>query len=616
MTQLRPISLCNTVYKVISKIIVRRLRNLLPKLISPIQVAFVPGLGSDLVELIMWSITSVQHKVVLNGEELNSSRWKCIKVSRGGPSISHLFFADDLILFGDASLTQVGIMKECLDVLCSLSGHQVSFSKSRVFCSNNIIEGVARNIAIACGSPLTKNLGKYMGVPLIHGRITNHTYNESVKLPSEVCRRLDKINKDFLLGHTNERNHVHLITWNSVCLPKWSGDLGIKTMKDMNQAFLAKAAWRVFQDDGGIWCKILKYKYLNTKSLSDHELSKWVVCSSTWRAIYFGVDLLHKGLRWRVGSGEKIRFWVDDWVPDIGVLKDLALVDLSVVCLASYSVKVWDSILKDVISSEFYAGGTVEWMRINLTNDRLVYGKIPCWLLFAIVIWFIWKWRCRLVFDPEFITPRLPHLIIIQFCLDWLGTISVANGKQGSFRLISWIPPLEGWVKLNVDGSCDNNLDVITSGGVLRDHLKNWLTGFVLNKGRGNVLEAELWGFFEGLMLAWRSGYRNVLVETDSLYMVQLLAKDIHVNHPMFSIAHGCSALINLDWHCLVSYVYWERNKMADGMARLRHGMKPGLQIFKAPLLDVWLIFQDDWKRVCLFQILSFPPFSLVCFLD
>ena len=77
------------------------------------------GLGSDLVELIMWSITSVQYRVVLNGEvtepfmpgcgirqgdplspyifvlcmeklshlinqELNSGWWKCIKVSRGG----------------------------------------------------------------------------------------------------------------------------------------------------------------------------------------------------------------------------------------------------------------------------------------------------------------------------------------------------------------------------------------------------------------------------------------------------------------------------------------------------------------------------------------------------
>jgi hypothetical protein len=39
----RPISLCNTIYKVISKLLIDRLRAIIPNLVSPAQSAFIPG---------------------------------------------------------------------------------------------------------------------------------------------------------------------------------------------------------------------------------------------------------------------------------------------------------------------------------------------------------------------------------------------------------------------------------------------------------------------------------------------------------------------------------------------------------------------------------------------
>ncbi|KAL5781970.1 hypothetical protein ACOSP7_006999 [Xanthoceras sorbifolium] len=113
-------------------------------------------------------------------QKIGKGTWKTLRVSRGGPEISHLFFVDDLILFGQATNHQAELMKSCIDLFCDVSGQQVNFDKFRIFCFPNVITDLANDIVVICETPLYKNLGKYLGVPLIHGRVNSHTYKEII----------------------------------------------------------------------------------------------------------------------------------------------------------------------------------------------------------------------------------------------------------------------------------------------------------------------------------------------------------------------------------------------------------------------------------------------------
>lgn len=102
---------------------------------------------------------------------MDNKRWKGIKLAKNGPMITHLFFADDLVLFTEASLEKIIVVKDCLERLCASSGQKVSLNKSKLYISDNVDVSCAGYLAQCRGIPLTKDLGRYLGVPSIHGRV-------------------------------------------------------------------------------------------------------------------------------------------------------------------------------------------------------------------------------------------------------------------------------------------------------------------------------------------------------------------------------------------------------------------------------------------------------------
>ena len=51
--------------------------------------------------------------------------WKPISLSRRGHRITHLGFADDLFIFEEASMSQVEVINDCLNLFCTSLGQKI-----------------------------------------------------------------------------------------------------------------------------------------------------------------------------------------------------------------------------------------------------------------------------------------------------------------------------------------------------------------------------------------------------------------------------------------------------------------------------------------------------------
>nr|XP_023895781.1 uncharacterized protein LOC112007645 [Quercus suber] len=198
------ISLCNTVYKVVTKIIVVRVRPFLDKLISPLQSAFVPRRKSVdnaiIVQEIIHSRSKKRGNVGYMALKIDLEKaydkleWSFIremmirarfpedqmepvKVSQSGPVFSHMFFADDLVLFAKADAINCSTIRDVLDAFCKISGQTVSEAKSRVFFSPNMDRDSRESFCDILGFHSTQSLRKYLGFPIRHTGSSSQDFN-------------------------------------------------------------------------------------------------------------------------------------------------------------------------------------------------------------------------------------------------------------------------------------------------------------------------------------------------------------------------------------------------------------------------------------------------------
>lgn len=104
-------------------------------------------------------------------EDVSKKKWIGIKPSPRGPAITHLFFANDMMLFCTANDKNCRSVMDILNNFCKVSGQKVNFQKSKIYFSPNVSGRTLNSLSQMCGIRPTNNLGKYLRIPLMHGKV-------------------------------------------------------------------------------------------------------------------------------------------------------------------------------------------------------------------------------------------------------------------------------------------------------------------------------------------------------------------------------------------------------------------------------------------------------------
>lgn len=98
--------------------------------------------------------------------EILNYNWDPIKISRAGPKLSHLLFADDLVLFAKSDTTNASTIIRIFQHLSAQSGQRINFQKSKIIFFKNVPHLRQQQLATILNMRIASAFDKYPGFPL------------------------------------------------------------------------------------------------------------------------------------------------------------------------------------------------------------------------------------------------------------------------------------------------------------------------------------------------------------------------------------------------------------------------------------------------------------------
>lgn len=264
--------------------------------------------------------------------------------------ISHLMFADDVMIFFDGSCNSLHEISECLDDFASWSGLEMNKEKTELFTAGlDQQESFAiSRLGFSSGSlPI-----RYLGLPLMSRKLKISEYTPLIAkisasfkmwatktlsfagrlqllstvisgmvnfwfscfiLPKGCIKQIESLCTKFLWSGNIELRKTAKVAWSTVCLPKDEGGLGLRNFMVWNQVLCLRFIWLLFSNKSSLWADWHRHYSLARNSfwaVQESQQDSWM-----WKRLLKLRPVAVRFLQAHLGDGSRISFWYDVWTP-------------------------------------------------------------------------------------------------------------------------------------------------------------------------------------------------------------------------------------------------------------------------------------------------------------
>ncbi|XP_057426498.1 uncharacterized protein LOC130719921 [Lotus japonicus] len=499
-------------------------------------------------------ITQAQQSGLINGFRFNTL----------SPPLTHLFFADDSLLFAEANVTEATNIIQVLNLYNGASGQRINVTKSGLIFGKNTVNRTKRDIASLLHMPIWEHPGQYLGLPAIWGRskcnslawvkekvrekiegwketLLNQAGKEVlikaiiqaipsyamaiVYFPKVFCNSLSSMVSNFWWKGQGKERGIHWRSWEKLTLSKEEGGMGFRDFRFQNLAILAKQAWRVLTNPEALWVRVLKSIYFPSSNFLHAKLG----CNPSWmwRSLLEGRDFITRFSRWAVGGGHSIKVWGDNWLSSgDALIQPTNAPDLMVSDLVSPNGEGWNI---DLIRGTFQPD-----LALKILQTPRVFSQIQTMAL------------AQPVKENTVKEDNLPQTV----------------------RSVDWFPPHGNNLKINVDASWVANLPHASIGVLIRDKFSTLQAGSSAKIFASSTLTAEACAIREGLVLDHNLDCPQVVLESDNKQLVEACNSGFLIGETS-AILQDISYLRGQFHRCEFVWANRERNISAHQVAKL-----------------------------------------------